>query len=382
MAAAAFLLLAAAWLFGYYRSGADIESNFDKLLPQADQFVRSGPFWEAYQIREGENRSLLGYLGTGTAPSYGGPLQVITAVDPDGKIIGTMVIDHRDTPSFFHNVSASGFLEQLLGKSYQDPFQDTQDIDAVTGATITSMAISRAAQDVAVRIAGSELSKTVQTEKEPIQFGIPEGTLILLYLVGYIAHRPKFPRKKLVRWATMITGMIVLGFWFNRPLTVAHFTSLLAGYLPSWRENLYWFLLVGGILFVVTVDNKNPYCSWFCPFGAFQECLSAVGNTRWQPPRAWRFRLKWAVRFLAFASLFFGLAFRQPAATSYEIFGTLFGLTGSIYQWILLVIVILASLVIYRPWCTYLCPLDPIVEVVSASKRWVKELWQTIIDPK
>lgn len=375
MAAAAFILLAAAWLFGYYRSSADIESNFEKVLPQADQFVRSGSIWQAYQQQEGEER-LIAYLGTGTAPSYGGPLQVIAAVDLEGKIIGSMVVDHRDTPSFFHNVAVSGFLSQLLGKSYQDPFQELRDVDAVTGATITSMAIARATQDVAVRIAGSELSKTIQTKKEPIQFGIPEGTLILLYLVGYIAHRPKFPRKKLVRWATMITSLIVLGFWFNRPLTVAHFTSLLAGYLPSWRENLYWFLLVGGILFVVTVDNKNPYCSWFCPFGAFQECLSVVGNTRWQPPRTWRFRLKWAARFLSFAALFFGLALRQPAATSYEIFGTLFGLTGSIYQWILLVIVILASLVIYRPWCTYLCPLDPIVAVVAASKRWMKELWQ------
>ncbi len=198
-----------------------------------------------------------------------------------------------------------------------------QDIDAVTGATITSAAISSAVQEVAVRVANTQLSKSVDLPRPPLKIGIPEITLVLLYAVSFIAYRPKVPGKKIIRWVGMITGMVVLGFWFNRPLTVAHFTSLLSGYLPNWRENIYWFLLLGGIIFGVTVENRNPYCSWFCPFGAFQECLSAVGNTRWQPPRIWQNRLKWAVRILAFSAVFFGLALRQPGATSYEIFGTL-----------------------------------------------------------
>jgi polyferredoxin len=67
------------------------------------------------------------------------------------------------------------------------------------------------------------------------------------------------------------------------------------------------------------------------------------------------------------------LAFRQPAAASYEPFGTLFDLTGSWPQWVLLVLVLLASLVIHRPFCNYLCPLDPVVGYIGEIRRWVKE---------
>lgn len=61
--------------------------------------------------------------------------------------------------------------------------------------------------------------------------------------------------------------------------------SVLAGYWPDWHTNLYWYLLVGGILFVTTVDAKNPYCSWLCPFGAFQECMAAVSKAKVFRPR-------------------------------------------------------------------------------------------------
>jgi len=371
------LLLIGAWFYGYFQASASVEANFALVFPQADRFVRSGSVWEAYAGDFDQEPGLIGYVGIGRAPSYGGPLEVIVGVDLEGTVNGAMVVDHRDTPSFFHNVTAGGFLNQIPGKTYLDPFQVDDDIDAVTGATITSAAISHAVKEVAVRVANTELSKSVQLPQPPLKIGIPEITLVLLYATSFIAYRPQVPGKKIIRWAGMITGMVVLGFWFNRPLTVAHFTSLLSGYLPNWRENIYWFLLLGGIIIGVTVENRNPYCSWFCPFGAFQECLSAVGNTRWQPPRIWQSRLKWAVRFLAFSALFFGLALRQPGATSYEIFGTLFALNGSVFQWILLVLVILSSLVIYRPWCKYLCPLDPIVDFVFAVRRWLKALWMS-----
>lgn len=370
----AFSLLLGAWLFGYFQEGADIEDSFIKIMPDAERFVRSGDLWKAYAANEPDS-TLVGCISRGSAISYGGPLEVIAALDLQGQVIGVMVVDHRDTPSFIHNVAVGGFLDQLPGKSYRDPFQSEEDIDVVTGATITSEAIARSVQEAAIRVAKEELSKNVTLPRKKVRFGLPEVTLILLYAVGFIAHRPNFPKKNIIRWATMIIGLLVLGFWFNRPLTVAHITSLLAGYFPSLYDNLYWYLLVGGIFLIVTVDNRNPYCSWFCPFGAFQECLSAVGNTRWNPPRKWRFRLKWATRVLAFGAIFFGLLFRQPSATSYEIFGTLFNFTGSIFQWILLVLIILSSLVIYRPWCTYLCPLDPVVDVISTARKWIIDLW-------
>ena len=49
---------------------------------------------------------------------------------------------------------------------------------------------------------------------------------------------------------------------------------------------------------------------------------------------------------------------------------------GSWPQWALLLLIVLGSLVIYRPFCNYICPLAPVVDYVSDTRSRVKQLWQ------
>ncbi len=369
-------LLLTAWFIGYLRNNGDIEVYLPRIMPGADAFERKGEIWTGIHTHSNGEKEVIGYIGVGDAPGYGGPLKMMVAIDLQGNVVGAMVIDHRETPSFFHHVVESGYLNQFLGKPYNSSFNLGNDIDGVTGASFTSNALATVIRNESRQIAGTELGLMVSPESHPIQFGVPEITIILLYGIGFVAHKPNFPHKKLIRWGTLIGGMVILGFWLNRPLTIANITSLLSGYWPDWHNNLYWFFLLGGIFFVITVDGKNPYCSWFCPFGAVQECLHAVGGGNLSPPREWMSRLKWMQRGLAFLAIFFGLAIRQPSATSYEVFGAMFGFTGTNLQWLLLAIVLLASLFIYRPWCNYLCPIDPVMELISRTRRWIQELWK------
>ena len=90
-------------------------------------------------------------------------------------------------------------------------------------------------------------------------------------------------------------GLVVLGFLYNSPVTLAYITKLLLGYWPQWQTNLYWYFLIGGILFVFTVDNKNPYCQWICPFGAAQECMGVIGGARSRGSRRFATVLRWDV---------------------------------------------------------------------------------------
>jgi hypothetical protein len=372
-------LLIAAWFIGYFRADGNVDTNLTQVMPDANSFVREGSIWKGIHIDSNGQENVIGYIGVGDAPGYGGPLKMMVAIDTQGKVIGAMVINNSETPSFFNHVVESGYLNQFLNKSYSDPFKIGNDIDGVTGATFTSGAIAAVIRNESRQIAGSELGLAVPKESEPIHFGAPEITIILLYVVAFIAHRPNFPAKKWFRWGTLLASMVILGFWLNRSLTIANITSLLSGYWPDWRTNLYWFFLIGGILFVITVDGKNPYCSWFCPFGAVQECLHAVGQGNSTPPREWAGRLKWMQRGLAFLAIFFGLALRQSGATSFEVFGTMFGLLGNNLQWALLIIVLLASLFTYRPWCNYICPIEPVVELITHMRRWTKGLWKQLI---
>jgi polyferredoxin len=175
--------------------------------------------------------------------------------------------------------------------------------------------------------------------------------------------------------------MIVLGFIYTAPVTIAQFIALLSGYWPDWHNNLYWYMLLGGIIFVTTAQAKNPYCSWFCPFGAFQECLGVISGAKIFRPRKWSTLLTWLPRGLTLIAVVLGLSLRQPGVAGYEPFATLFDLRGSLFEWVLLALVILVSLVMYRPFCNFLCPIDPVVDFIASIRRWARSLWRKRKNP-
>ena len=374
----AVITIAIAWFLGARMIQGEVEPYLAVALPQAGYFESIGEeTFAAYQ--DTSSQQLIGYVSIGEATGYGGPMKVAVATDLEGNISGLAIVDHKETPSFLERVLDDDYMGTFFGKSYLDSFQLGQDVDGISGATYTSRAIAEAARKGSRSIAETQLGLSVPKEIPPkVQFGIPEITLIGLYVVGYIGHQQKFKYKKQVRWISMLAGVIILGFIYTRPLTLSDISKFLLGFWPQWQTNLYWYLLIGGILFVFTVDNKNPYCEWFCPFGAAQECMGAIGGAK--PGRAGRYKnfLKWLQRGLAWMAILLALLFRNPGLTSYEIFGTFFDLKGTTFQFALLGIVLVTSLFVRRPWCTYLCPLRPVTDLYRAFRKWIIESWKTI----
>jgi len=371
----AVLSILAAWGIGLYRTQADLMPAVQRALPEATRFERQATdVYAAYEKDEIEEP--MGYVALGEASGYGGPLTVAVGVDPSGTVINVVIADHRETPAWMDQIKENEFMSTLTEKSYADPFQVGKDVDGVTGATTSSKALAEAVLNGS-RKAAQLIGLPVETPPAPrLQFGIPEITLLVLFAVGFLAHQRKFKHKKKVRWASLLTGLLILGFIYNSPLTLAYINKFLLGFWPQWQSHLYWYLLIGGILFVYTVENKNPYCQWFCPFGAAQEVMGLVGGAKVFSPRQFRDLLKWLQRGLAWLAIILALIYRNPGLSSFEIFGTLFSLTGSNFQFILLALVLVTSLFIRRPWCTYLCPLDPVTDFIKMTRKWVIELWQ------
>jgi len=387
--ASSLLILIAAWLYGYYASGSEVLENLDNVLPAATRFERRGLPAATRFERRGEifvgyadnpgSGEIVGYAMVGSATGYGGPVDVLVSIDPAGEITGIQILEHKETPGFFRLLPLRAYFHQFLGRDAQSHFQIGVDIDGVSGATLSAEAVAMSIRQAVRHMATEGLNQSVPTLKTPIKFGVPEVTLILLYAVGYFFHRSHNPRlKKWVRWASLLTGLVVLGFIYNKPLSIANVTSFLAGYWPNWRINLYWYLLLVGILLVVTAQGKNPYCTWFCPFGAFQEILASFTGARVYRPRKVYPALQWLARGLAFTAIVLGLVFRNPGAASYEPFSALFDFNAAWPQWVLLGLVLLASLLIYRPFCTYLCPLHPVVDGIEELRRWIRESWHKI----
>ncbi len=379
---AAFLILAGAWLVGYLNTGNQDALNgyVEEVLPQATRIESdsNGLFTGTITGDDGEP-VVSGYAMVGVATGYGGPIAMLVGTDPAGTITAVSVVEHAETPNFFRQLERVRFYDQFTGTSYGDSLYLGEDIDGVSGATLSAEAVAQGIRQAVRGIASSAIDGAViPPDNRPINFGAPEIVLLALFVVSFILHqlRSRPIIKKYGRWAVMATGVLVLGFILNKPFTLANVVSLLAGYWPDWRNNLYWFLLLGGILVVTSIQGKNPYCSWFCPFGATQEFLGSLTGAKPYQPRAIYSKLQWLQRGLSFTAIVLGLALRQPGATSYEPFGTLFNLEGSWPQWVLLVMVLFGSLVIYRPFCNYLCPLDPVVGYIGEVRRWVKNLWQ------
>lgn len=363
-----------AWVIGYAIN--QTPSPICKhVLPEAELCKPLGEdTLEGVIQHDDDTETVVGWSIIREAPGYAGPIRVMVGVSSSGELSGVYVITHSETPAYFDKIIESGFTEKFVGIQANSPFELGDGIEAVSRATITSRAINDAVREASYTIAETQLGYSVEREEELVQFGVPEIALISLYLIGYFGHQGGFKYKKIVRWMSLLAGLFILGFAYNLPLTVTHINSLLLGFFPNWRNNLYWFLLVGGIFLVVTVDNKNPYCQWFCPFGAAQECLGAIGGARvWSPGRKLRQNLQWMQRGLAWSAIVLGLIMRKPGFSSYEIYGALFSLTGSWPQWVILVIIILMSLFIKRPWCNYLCPMDPIVDFIQAARRWSRQ---------
>jgi electron transport complex protein RnfG len=81
---------------------------------------------------------------------YGGNVGLMVGIDvKENKLIGVGVTTHSETPGMGARAKTEpGFATQFKGLSLEQPFKVTQDggsIDAISGATITSRAISAAA---------------------------------------------------------------------------------------------------------------------------------------------------------------------------------------------------------------------------------------------
>lgn len=372
IAVASILLIIVAWFIGSYRENTDIGPYLHQAIPEAERIEPStNGNYAAYNKEQ-----LIGYISIGVASGYGGPIRMAVATDIEGLITNIIVVRHLETPSFFYKVDKNGLILRLMGKSYNDAFNLDVDVDGVSGATYTSQGIANAVLNASQRIAKTELNIAVAPRAPAkVEFGVPEITLVALFLLGTLGRKISGTHTKKLRWFSMLTGMVVLGFIYTNPMTISLFNKMLLGFWPDWHTHLYWYILIFGIVFSLTVLDKNAYCEWICPFGAVQECMGKIGGAKAHPIRRFQSQLKWLQRAVALTAIVIALIYRNPGISSYEVFGTLFSFEGNIPQFFLLGLVLVVSTLIHRPWCRYLCPLHPIESFIKLINTWRKDVW-------
>ena len=123
-------------------------------LIEADEFTENeledgGESFTYYiAVKDGET---VGFIFKTAEKGYGGDVSVMTAVNPDGTVKSVAILDvSNETPGLGQNAAKESFYSQYADKksgiSLLKNGADTakNEVNAVTGATITSTAVNKA----------------------------------------------------------------------------------------------------------------------------------------------------------------------------------------------------------------------------------------------
>lgn len=121
-------------------------------------------------IKDGKN---VGYIFKTAEKGYGGEVSVMTAVNTDGTVKSVAILDvSNETPGLGQNAAKESFYSQYAGKksgiSLVKNVADSEknEVNAVTGATITSTAVNKAVNKALKEFESVKNSKEVAEGEE------------------------------------------------------------------------------------------------------------------------------------------------------------------------------------------------------------------------
>jgi len=331
------------------------------------------------------NDLLTGYIfsSENLAPEvrgFGGKINLAVYVDdPNGRLIGFHIIRSNETPAYLELLSQ--WCDSLIGRNLfqSEPFADIQ---AVTGATVSSEAILSALETSGQRFAAEVLNRPTERPAEQrvhLAKYMPDNPAIYLIAAFTAALIVTYFGDFWSRLVVLCLSLGVGGIWLNAQYSSEQIVTILSWHTPATAVTGTFLLIVGIPLLVVIFGNL--YCGYICPFGAAQELIGYVLPGRFKPPisnesmRKARF-VKYVI-LLVVVIVFFVSRNRTTLGADplISIFGQRF--TTYDFRSALLFVVaaaLLGSIFWPRFWCRYLCPAGAFLSLlnhVSMLKRYL-----------
>lgn len=296
------------------------------------------------------------YVVISEAEGYGGPLVVGIRASEEGKVAEILTLQNKETPAYFEKVKKQKFFRQFGRKKISDDFVLGEDIDAVSGATITSRGFTDAVRS-AMHIAATEHFKMKPTWKQVDWiFGWEEigllGVFALAFLVAYAKGR-------LARWGRLampVVALGVVGIYTNSSLSIGQLGGILLGYIPDFKQHLLWWIMMAGALGSVLILGKNIYCAQVCPFQYVQRGLNKISGINLAVKPGVQKASRAVVGWMTWAALMLIFLTTHPTLGSYEPFSLIFSLTGLGVQWYIMPLSLIGSFFVLNFWCRLFCP--------------------------
>ncbi|MBI5204046.1 MAG: 4Fe-4S binding protein [Nitrospirae bacterium] len=300
------------------------------------------------------------------APSirgYAGPIKILLALSPDGKIRGIKILEHKETKNYVHYMESPEYLQKFLGKSVNDPFEADKDVDAISRATVSVEAMAKTIKESSRIVAADVLKIPVKSEEAKKAHGTGWITYLLLFSPAIVFYFVTRKSKKFLRARdiSLILSIPVIGLYLSSPFSILHVFNLV---LLRPSSSMLWLIILASTIISIIIAGRL-YCGWLCPFGALSELIGRLPFKKWLIPvetddrwRDLKYILLGAAAFVVFIS-------KRVEFGNYEAYVTLFSFHGNYLAWSLVVITLLANLKVERFWCRYLCPVAALTGMLS-----------------
>ena len=335
------------------------------VLPEADRFEPDGNYYRGY-APDGKPAGVA-FLTSRVPPRFTGftsEIDTLVGMTPEGVISRLEIIHHDETPSYIRMILDAGLLSAFPGVEMRSGFPD---IEAVSGATLSSEALIRDIQSSASAVARAAYGMEIPP--------LPElagksrwylDCLLVLLLFLSVALARKYRHRRL-RSVPLLLGFLGIGLYLNSPLSLNHLVNLASLHPPSLLRHPGLFTLLF-LTLAVTLASGNHYCSHLCPFAGVLELGAAVVPPKIQVSPEWLRRgqvLRYAILFLVTVGIF-GLGGQSLAYL--EPYPYLFAGTANVFLWLYISLTVIFSVVSRRLWCRNCCPTGAFLDLLARVK--------------
>jgi NosR/NirI family nitrous oxide reductase transcriptional regulator len=202
--------------------------------------------------------------------------------------------------------------------------------------------------------------------------------LDLALLAAFIALAMySFKRRSVpLKFLTFAAAIAYMGFAKSYLISITNIFSIVDWNWPVVKYNLAWYLFFGFTV-VSTILWGRLYCGRVCAYGALTQTLDAVLPRRWRVnvPRSIERRAAWIKFGILFSVVAYYIVTRDVQIYQYVEPFWMFGLFGSTTMWVLLAVLLIATVFVRNLYCRFLCPVGASLGLLSyltvfRIKRW------------